>query len=171
MLPKFLPVTPPLRPNYSHLLLRSFAQVVALGVDAYLQMLLRDNFVHTDLHPGNILVRSSPQVCLPLVYIKLHSGNILVRSSPQVGLPFVHTEPHPGTTPVRSSPQVRLAVFAHGPAHNANTSEMCLLQLHLPAQLPKSLRGLSALQGKLQIFHLDFELEEELTAPHTHVSA
>ena len=32
-------------------------EVVALGVDAYLQMLLRDNFVHTDLHPGNILVR------------------------------------------------------------------------------------------------------------------
>lgn len=32
-------------------------QIVALGVDAYLKMLLQDNFVHTDLHPGNILVR------------------------------------------------------------------------------------------------------------------
>ena len=32
-------------------------QIVALGVDAYLKMLLHDNFVHTDLHPGNILVR------------------------------------------------------------------------------------------------------------------
>lgn len=32
-------------------------QIVALGVDAYLKMLLADNFVHTDLHPGNILVR------------------------------------------------------------------------------------------------------------------
>ena len=31
--------------------------VVALGVDAYLRMLLLDNFVHTDLHPGNILCR------------------------------------------------------------------------------------------------------------------
>jgi hypothetical protein len=40
-------------------LLALCAQVVALGVDAYLQMLLRDNFVHTDLHPGNILVRTS----------------------------------------------------------------------------------------------------------------
>jgi aarF domain-containing kinase len=28
-------------------------QIVALGVDAYLKMLLTDNFVHTDLHPGN----------------------------------------------------------------------------------------------------------------------
>lgn len=27
-------------------------QIVALGVDAYLKMLLTDNFVHTDLHPG-----------------------------------------------------------------------------------------------------------------------
>ncbi|KAL4443762.1 hypothetical protein ABPG75_011499 [Micractinium tetrahymenae] len=32
-------------------------QIVALGVDTYLKMLLQDNFVHTDLHPGNILVR------------------------------------------------------------------------------------------------------------------
>ena len=31
-------------------------QIVALGVDTYLKMLLTDNFVHTDLHPGNILV-------------------------------------------------------------------------------------------------------------------
>ncbi|GFR47223.1 hypothetical protein Agub_g8906 [Astrephomene gubernaculifera] len=31
--------------------------VVCLGVDTYLQMLLQDNFVHTDLHPGNIMVR------------------------------------------------------------------------------------------------------------------
>lgn len=31
-------------------------QVVGLGVDAYLKMLLVDNFVHTDLHPGNIFV-------------------------------------------------------------------------------------------------------------------
>ena len=35
-------------------------QIVALGVDAYLKMLLHDNFVHTDLHPGNILVRERP---------------------------------------------------------------------------------------------------------------
>lgn len=32
-------------------------EIVALGVDAYLKMLLKDNVVHTDLHPGNILVR------------------------------------------------------------------------------------------------------------------
>ncbi len=32
-------------------------QIVSLGVDTYLKMLLADNFVHTDLHPGNIMVR------------------------------------------------------------------------------------------------------------------
>lgn len=37
-------------------------QIVALGVDAYLKMLLHDNFVHTDLHPGNILVGHGPAV-------------------------------------------------------------------------------------------------------------
>lgn len=37
-------------------------QIVARGVDAYLKMLLQDNFVHTDLHPGNILVRAAEPV-------------------------------------------------------------------------------------------------------------
>lgn len=32
-------------------------QIAAIGVDAYLKMILTDNFVHTDLHPGNILAR------------------------------------------------------------------------------------------------------------------
>ena len=36
-------------------------KIVTLGVDAYLKMLLTDNFVHTDLHPGNILVREVDQ--------------------------------------------------------------------------------------------------------------
>ncbi|GAB4817539.1 hypothetical protein N2152v2_004585 [Parachlorella kessleri] len=40
-------------------------EVVALGVDAYLQMLLRDNFVHTDLHPGNILIRTPDSEAAP----------------------------------------------------------------------------------------------------------
>lgn len=29
-----------------------------LGMNCYLKMLLKDNFVHADMHPGNILVRS-----------------------------------------------------------------------------------------------------------------
>ncbi|KAG6546582.1 hypothetical protein Mapa_011771 [Marchantia paleacea] len=34
-------------------------QIAAVGVDTYLKMMLTDNFVHTDLHPGNILARST----------------------------------------------------------------------------------------------------------------
>lgn len=32
-------------------------QLANIGLSCYLQMLLKDNFVHADLHPGNILVR------------------------------------------------------------------------------------------------------------------
>ncbi|KAI0319778.1 ABC1-domain-containing protein [Amylostereum chailletii] len=34
-------------------------QLAELGLDAFLNMLLLDNFVHSDLHPGNILVKFS----------------------------------------------------------------------------------------------------------------
>lgn len=29
-------------------------RIVAIGVDTYIKMLLQDNFVHTDLHPGEM---------------------------------------------------------------------------------------------------------------------
>lgn len=32
-------------------------RLAVIGLKGYLQMMLRDNFVHSDLHPGNILVR------------------------------------------------------------------------------------------------------------------
>ncbi|KAJ3573045.1 hypothetical protein NP233_g2673 [Leucocoprinus birnbaumii] len=34
-------------------------QVATVGLDAFLNMLLLDNFVHSDLHPGNIMVKFS----------------------------------------------------------------------------------------------------------------
>lgn len=34
-----------------------FQTVVSRGSDMYLQMLLKDNLMHADLHPGNILVQ------------------------------------------------------------------------------------------------------------------
>jgi aarF domain-containing kinase len=36
---------------------RHSAALANLGLDCYLKMLLHDNFVHADLHPGNIMVR------------------------------------------------------------------------------------------------------------------
>ena len=35
-------------------------EIAALGVDTYLKMVLTDNFVHADLHPGNLLARTVP---------------------------------------------------------------------------------------------------------------
>jgi aarF domain-containing kinase len=34
-------------------------KLARIGLNAYLKMMLFDNFVHADLHPGNILVRRS----------------------------------------------------------------------------------------------------------------
>ena len=44
-------------------------EIVSLGVDAYLQMLLADNFVHTDLHPGNIMCREGADGRVELVLL------------------------------------------------------------------------------------------------------
>ena len=35
-------------------------KLAGIGLDSYLKMLLKDNFIHADLHPGNILVRTCP---------------------------------------------------------------------------------------------------------------
>lgn len=39
------------------------AEIVALGVDTYLGMLLKHNFVHTDLHPGVMSVMDRCEKC------------------------------------------------------------------------------------------------------------
>jgi aarF domain-containing kinase len=36
-------------------------RLASLGLNAYLKMMLNDNFIHADLHPGNILVRPTPK--------------------------------------------------------------------------------------------------------------
>jgi aarF domain-containing kinase len=46
-------------------------RLARLGLRAYLKMLLYDNFVHADLHPGNILVRKSPEGDAQLVFLDL----------------------------------------------------------------------------------------------------
>ncbi len=50
---------------------------MGLGVDAYLKMLLIDNFVHTDLHPGNIFVRARAEAQVRLRTVSLGTCNCL----------------------------------------------------------------------------------------------
>ncbi|KAL5904729.1 hypothetical protein ACKVWC_009167 [Pyricularia oryzae] len=51
--------------------------IAAEGLDAFLRMLLLDNFVHADLHPGNIMVRfyQAAQPDLPQMPLKRRSQN------------------------------------------------------------------------------------------------
>ena len=73
-------------PNGTHLYIGLEMQIVGLGVDAYLKMLLIDNFVHTDLHPGNIFVRARVE---PRVRIAGCCIRALLRYCRQLGtLPF-----------------------------------------------------------------------------------
>lgn len=50
--------------------------VVNTGKEAYLQMLLVDNFVHADLHPGNILLKEEPG--RPPVLVLVDAGMVEV---------------------------------------------------------------------------------------------
>jgi len=62
------PPPPPPPPPPTSLSARDAAHVVRAGIETYLHMLLVDNFVHADLHPGNILLRErqgrAPQLVL-----------------------------------------------------------------------------------------------------------
>ncbi|KAF8846016.1 ABC1-domain-containing protein [Paxillus ammoniavirescens] len=54
-------------------------QVATIGLDAFLNMLLLDNFVHSDLHPGNIMVKfTRPPTTRDFLY---HIFNILFSQS------------------------------------------------------------------------------------------
>eukprot|EP00026_Physarum_polycephalum_P006512 Phypoly_transcript_06556.p1 GENE.Phypoly_transcript_06556~~Phypoly_transcript_06556.p1 ORF type:complete len:278 (+),score=21.15 Phypoly_transcript_06556:911-1744(+) len=45
------------------------AKLASMGFNAYLKMMLIDNFTHSDLHPGNILVRQAPLGQPQLVFL------------------------------------------------------------------------------------------------------
>lgn len=68
---------------------RDSVHVAVTGMQSYLQMLLKDNFVHADLHPGNILVK--PAVLRPEEQLSA-SLRRLARSV--LGLKAQEVQPH-----------------------------------------------------------------------------
>ncbi|KAF9056129.1 hypothetical protein BJ165DRAFT_1412386 [Panaeolus papilionaceus] len=54
-------------------------QVATVGLDAFLNMLLLDNFVHSDLHPGNIMIKFSKPPTTRMLLANLY--NCLFHSS------------------------------------------------------------------------------------------
>ena len=53
----WIDIRPSVRPSTRPSARPSACQVALVGVQSYLKMLMMDNFIHADLHPGNVLVR------------------------------------------------------------------------------------------------------------------
>ena len=65
------------------------------GMRLYLQMLLKDNFIHADLHPGNILVRmvdEQGEEVLPSAFLPAAASEICTR--PEQSRPARVFPPH-----------------------------------------------------------------------------
>jgi aarF domain-containing kinase len=62
-------------------------EIAETGLYVYLQMLLKDNFIHADMHPGNILVRevSRPPPSLPLPPSLAWTGRLLSGALQRLG--------------------------------------------------------------------------------------
>ncbi|KAG6827055.1 hypothetical protein H0H92_013372 [Tricholoma furcatifolium] len=66
-------------------------QIATVGLDAFLNMLLLDNFVHSDLHPGNILIKfTKPPSTKELLRNLYHN---IFRTSEQTSSPLPQPNP------------------------------------------------------------------------------
>ncbi|KAJ3516360.1 hypothetical protein NLJ89_g1175 [Agrocybe chaxingu] len=62
-------------------------EVATLGLDAFLNMLLLDNFVHSDLHPGNIMIKFSKPPTTRILLENLYNHLFHRHSTDEHGLP------------------------------------------------------------------------------------
>ncbi|KAF8078870.1 hypothetical protein FPV67DRAFT_1466723 [Lyophyllum atratum] len=62
-------------------------QLATVGLDAFLNMLLLDNFVHSDLHPGNILVKFTKPPSTKLLLKNLYHTLFSSKDETQPALP------------------------------------------------------------------------------------
>ena len=70
----------PLQPLIQPLSQADATHVVRTGKETYLQMLLADNFIHADMHPGNILLRTSACGTAPPTLVLIDAGMVDVMS-------------------------------------------------------------------------------------------
>lgn len=85
-------------------------EIAETGLNVYLQMLLKDNFIHADMHPGNILVREvSRPPPLPLPPQLAWTGRLVQGALQRLGA-FVAGLPLPASAGglLRSEPQLVL---------------------------------------------------------------
>ncbi|EDR15791.1 uncharacterized protein LACBIDRAFT_187260 [Laccaria bicolor S238N-H82] len=66
-------------------------QVATVGLDAFLNMLLLDNFVHSDLHPGNIMIKFSKPLTTRILLENLYAQMFHKNESDGKGLPVSAT--------------------------------------------------------------------------------
>ncbi|KIY51278.1 ABC1-domain-containing protein [Fistulina hepatica ATCC 64428] len=100
-------------------------QLATIGLDVFLNMLLLDNFVHSDLHPGNIMVKFSQPLSMWDVLEKAYNG--LAKKG---YIPFV--TPSPVTEADRDSD----AVVDHLRT-SPETWVQDLMQLHAAGYVPE----------------------------------
>lgn len=100
-----------------------------VGLDAFLNMLLLDNFVHSDLHPGNIMIKFckpvSTMALLQNVWSSLYTKYFTSSSS----TPLAHVEHN---DPDSDSIVNRLRTLKHDPPAWRNELEELQLQGYLP---------------------------------------
>jgi aarF domain-containing kinase len=85
-------------------------EIAETGLNAYLQMLLKDNFIHADMHPGNILVRevSRPPAALPLPPSLAWTGRLVQGALQRLGAAVAGLPLPAGAALLRNEPQLVL---------------------------------------------------------------
>ncbi|CAL1694982.1 unnamed protein product [Somion occarium] len=100
-----------------------------VGLDSFLNMLLLDNFVHSDLHPGNIMIKFTRPVSTSLL---LQNVWILLKNKYLPGHNSTQTPPNPQSDPDSDSIVEHLRTLKHDPKAWCETLHSVKDQGYLP---------------------------------------
>nr|AAZ14922.1 putative kinase protein [Coprinellus disseminatus] len=110
-------------------------QVATVGLNAFLNMLLLDNFVHSDLHPGNIMIKFSKP---PTTGILLKNiWNHLFPSAPRLDLETGTFEPLSPIIPADYSQSDEIVGKLRSLANNPSAWHAELDKLHVSGYVPE----------------------------------